>query len=91
VVVKLSGREADHSHPSNAEVRNAWSCASTSPWRASQLKHRGHLYLYLIPFGSKTLNKKLWKRRRIWEDSIRMHHREIGRDWLRIGTSGWLL
>jgi hypothetical protein len=29
--VKQLGREADHSSPSNAEVKNAWSYASTSP------------------------------------------------------------
>jgi hypothetical protein len=27
--VKLSGREADHSPPSSAEVKNAWICTST--------------------------------------------------------------
>jgi hypothetical protein len=27
--VKLRGREADHSPPSSAEVKNAWRCAST--------------------------------------------------------------
>jgi len=27
--IKRSGREADHSHPSSAEVENAWSCTSS--------------------------------------------------------------
>jgi hypothetical protein len=34
--VKLLGREADHSPPSSAEIRNAWSHTSTpsaSSWR----------------------------------------------------------
>jgi hypothetical protein len=31
--VKLSGREADHSTPSNAKVKNAWSYTSISPIR----------------------------------------------------------
>ena len=29
--VKRLGREADHSHPSSAEVKNKWSYASTVP------------------------------------------------------------
>jgi hypothetical protein len=29
--IKLSGHEADHSPPSSAEVKNAWSCTSTLP------------------------------------------------------------
>jgi len=31
--VKLPGRIADHSHPSSAEVKNAWSFTSTHPIR----------------------------------------------------------
>jgi hypothetical protein len=31
--VKWPGREADHSSPSNAEVKNAFSCTSTTPIR----------------------------------------------------------
>jgi hypothetical protein len=31
-VIKRPGREADHSPPSGAEVKNAWSCTSTSPY-----------------------------------------------------------
>jgi hypothetical protein len=31
--VKPPGREADHSHPSSAEVKNAWSYTSTHPLR----------------------------------------------------------
>jgi hypothetical protein len=31
--VKLPGREADHSPPSSAEVKNAWSYISTPPIR----------------------------------------------------------
>jgi len=30
--VKRPGREADHSPPSSAEVKNAWSCTSTPPY-----------------------------------------------------------
>jgi hypothetical protein len=50
--VKLPRREADHSPPSSAEVRNAWSYTSTSAiclhcvvW--SELKVQAELYLYL--------------------------------------------
>jgi hypothetical protein len=31
VGVKRQGREADHSPPSSAKVKNVWSCTSTSP------------------------------------------------------------
>jgi len=31
--VKRPGRKADHSPPSSAEVRNAWSYTSTCIWR----------------------------------------------------------
>jgi hypothetical protein len=31
LVVKWPGHEADHSHPSSAEVKNAWSYTSTTP------------------------------------------------------------
>jgi hypothetical protein len=37
--VKRPGREADHSHPSNAEVKNAWHCTST-PSTSCLIKHR---------------------------------------------------
>jgi hypothetical protein len=33
LAVKRPGREADHSPPSSAEVKNAWSCTSTPPIR----------------------------------------------------------
>jgi hypothetical protein len=43
--VKGLGREADHSPPSSAEVKNAWSCTSTFPlmpsWRGAQFKRKG--------------------------------------------------
>jgi hypothetical protein len=50
--VKWLGREADHSPPSSAEVKNAWSYTCTPlvgpPWRGAQLKKaQGQLYLYL--------------------------------------------
>jgi hypothetical protein len=37
------GREADHSPPYNAEIKNEWSYTSTPTtpsWRVAQLKHR---------------------------------------------------
>jgi hypothetical protein len=33
LVIKRPGREVDHPHPSTAEVKNAWSYASTLPIR----------------------------------------------------------
>jgi len=43
LVLKGLGREADHSPPSSAEVKNPWSYTSTpntSSWRGAKLKHR---------------------------------------------------
>jgi hypothetical protein len=51
--VKRTGREADHSPPSSAEVKNAWSYTSTpntSSWSGDQLKKaQGQLHLYFLP------------------------------------------
>jgi hypothetical protein len=47
--VKRPGREADHSPPSSAEVKNAWSYTSTPPIRLHGVvlsKAQGQLYLY---------------------------------------------
>jgi hypothetical protein len=48
--VKRPGREADHSTPSSAEVKNAWSYTSTPPYvfvAWCSLKHRDNFLLYL--------------------------------------------
>jgi hypothetical protein len=48
--LKLPVRQADHSPPSSAEVKNAWSYTSTPPntlsCRAAQLKAQGQLHFY---------------------------------------------
>jgi hypothetical protein len=57
--VKRPGHEADHSHPSSAEVKECVELyihsTNTSSWRGAQLKHRDnftfYLYLYLTPEG----------------------------------------
>jgi hypothetical protein len=46
--LKRPGREADHSPPSSAEVKNAWSCISTPPIRLHGVvlsQAQGKLYL----------------------------------------------
>jgi hypothetical protein len=53
-----SGREANHSPPSSAEVKkNGWSCTSTPntpSWRGAQLGGaQGQLYLYLYLYTYK--------------------------------------
>jgi hypothetical protein len=53
--VKRRGREADHSPPSSAEVKNPWSYSSTPPIR---LHAQGQLYL--CHSGKKFCNE-LWK------------------------------
>jgi hypothetical protein len=65
-----SGREADHSPPSSAEVKE-WvelylHAPSTPSWRGAQLgEARGQLYLYILPRepvemkkGTRSLNEK---------------------------------
>jgi len=50
--VKRPGREADHSPPSSAEVKNLWELylhsLNTPSWRGAQFrkKAQGHLYFY---------------------------------------------
>jgi hypothetical protein len=47
--VKWQGRVADHSPPSSAEVKNAWSYNSTPPILLNGLKkHRDNFTLYII-------------------------------------------
>jgi hypothetical protein len=49
-MVKLPGREADHSPPSSDEVKNAWSYTPfpqyADLWRGAQLKAQRPFYLY---------------------------------------------
>jgi hypothetical protein len=50
--IKRSGREADHSQPSSAHVKNAWSYTSTHPirlpsWCGDKFKAQKQLYRYL--------------------------------------------
>jgi len=54
----VSGRDADHSPPSSAEVKNAWSCTPTPQYAFMtwySVKAQGQLYLYL----KSTLETKL--------------------------------
>jgi hypothetical protein len=50
--VRRPGREADHSPPSSAEVKNAWNYTSTPPypsmtWCSVKKKHRDNFIFYL--------------------------------------------
>jgi hypothetical protein len=47
--IKRPGREADHSSPSSAEVKNVWSYTSTPntpSWLCAQLKQRDNFNFY---------------------------------------------
>jgi hypothetical protein len=49
--LRLPGREANHSPPSNVEVKNAWSYTSIPQYAFMawcSVKIQGHLYLYII-------------------------------------------
>jgi hypothetical protein len=58
---KAAGREADHSLPSSAEVKNAWNYNSTPPisLRGTQLKHRDNFIVKLSVFTNLYEAKKL--------------------------------
>jgi hypothetical protein len=51
--VKLPGREADHSPPSSAEVKNAWSCTSAPqiPLHGVVLSLKNRVSLPFLTFG----------------------------------------
>jgi hypothetical protein len=54
--IKRPGREADNSHPSSAEVKNAWSYAYTPQYAFTAwclVKAQGQIYLYI--YGQKKL------------------------------------
>jgi tryptophan synthase alpha subunit len=58
LVVKRPGREADHSPPSSAEVKE-WvelyiHSPTTPSWRGAQLKHRDNFTFYLTVYGVTT-------------------------------------
>jgi hypothetical protein len=56
--VKLPGREADHSPPSSAQVKNAWSYTSTPPMRLSGVVLRAQGKFTLpVPYSSYTLGR----------------------------------
>jgi hypothetical protein len=60
LAVKRPGREADHSPPSSAEVKNAWSYTSTPPnmssGRGAWLKHRDN---FTFTFALFVLNNSM--------------------------------
>jgi hypothetical protein len=66
--VKRQGREADHSPPFNAEVKNAWNHTSIPQysfmaWRSVKKKSRGTTSPYLIlPFQKASIMNKKKKR-----------------------------
>jgi hypothetical protein len=61
--VKRPWREADHSPPSNAEVKNAWSYTSTPPTQlhcvvlSYSTGHRDNFTFYLLPLNNINLNE----------------------------------
>ena len=49
--VKRPGPELDHSLPSNAEVKNEWSCTSTPPIRLHGVDRDNFTFTYISPNG----------------------------------------
>jgi hypothetical protein len=50
-VVKRPGPELDHSLPSNAEVKNEWSCTSPPPIRLHGVDRDSFTFTYISPNG----------------------------------------
>jgi hypothetical protein len=87
--VKRPGREADHSSPSSAKVKNAWSYTSTPPGRLHGMwlfKSTGApLFLYSLPTSKTVLGSNqpsvksvrgggvLFRRRRYWTVKLTTH------------------
>jgi len=60
--VKRLGREADHSPPSSAEVKNGWSCTSTPPyvflaWRLVKYRNKFNFTLLLAKWIATELGR----------------------------------
>jgi hypothetical protein len=55
-VVKRTGREADHSPPSSAEVENEWSYTSTAPYLFLASKGTWECHIYCTGFSEKCEN-----------------------------------
>jgi len=75
--VKRPGREADHSFPSSAKVRDAWSYTCTPPICLhdvvlSCIKHRDKytFLLYLLPFNHFLSAFRLLRMYKIYEGKI---------------------
>jgi hypothetical protein len=61
--VKRPGHEADHSHPSNAEVNNAWSYTSTPQYKLIKwcsVKAQGQLTFTLPPIYTLVLSRGIY-------------------------------
>jgi hypothetical protein len=61
--VKRLGREADHSPPFSAEVKNACSCTSTPQYALMAwclVKAQGQLYLLPLSFSKAVKETKQW-------------------------------
>jgi hypothetical protein len=74
--VKEPGREADHSHSSNAEAKNGGATPllpHTSSWSdVSLVKSRGSFITYVILVGKPVGKRPLAKPRRKWANNIKM-------------------
>jgi hypothetical protein len=53
--VRRPGREAYHSPPSSAEVKNGWSCTSTPPIRHGVVLNEAQGQLYFLLYDVKCL------------------------------------
>jgi hypothetical protein len=72
--VKRTGREADHSHPSSAEVKEFvelhFHSPNTPSWRGAQLQPQGHLLPLLIS-SHFTLLQTLMPQHKSWSHSTK--------------------
>ena len=77
--VKRPGSEADHSRPSSAEVKNKWSCTSTSGDEIKDndmggaLEHMGHKRVaHWVMVGNPDGKSPLGRPKCRWENDIKM-------------------
>jgi hypothetical protein len=82
------GPEADHSHPSSAEVKSAWSCNSTPQyvfmaWCSVKKRHRDK-FTFVFTHHQILIG-------RMWVDNIRVDLKEIGWkgvNWIHLAQEG---
>jgi hypothetical protein len=87
--VKRPGREADHSPPSDAEVKNTWSCTSTHPYK--NIKWKRLRYFEMMQWLIKESGQLTSPRESMYTWHLLLGAREAqSMQWLVYGLDDWL-